>query len=147
MNRYNIFDAKQNNHPFASTTCCPDCNYHWHKRYATEFCPECGAKVIDTQGIGFNKTTDVMPRPFLPFLEKQLNRSMQRMGNYVAFTEKGHVPQTIIQCPKCSYRSPKFPEKELRICPRCRIAMKNMTPLKNVLYRIRYYWKQLRHRL
>ena len=144
MNQSNIFDAKQNNSPFPSTVCCPNCNYRWRKRHATEFCPECGAKVTDTQGTGFNKTTDIIHQPFL---EKQLNRTMQIMGNYVAFTEKGHVPQTIIQCPKCSYRSPKFPEEELRICPRCRITMKNMTPLKNILYRIRYYWKQLRHRL
>lgn len=120
MNRFNIFRSKQKNNLFPGNIYCHNCNFYWSKNYATEFCPECGVKVIDKPTAGFNKIPADTSRPFL---EDQLNRSMEIMGSLVNIGEKHRIFQTIIQCPRCGYRCPKFPEEELKICPRCRISM------------------------
>jgi uncharacterized paraquat-inducible protein A len=143
MDQSDIFHAEQYDSPFSSIIYCPGCNCNWAKHCVPKYCPECGAKVADSLGTGFTEASETSPRPFM---EDELNRAMHRMEDFVAFTEKGYVPQTIIQCPRCSYRCPKLPEKEMRICPRCRITMKNVTPLKNILYRMRYYRNELRYR-
>ena len=112
------------------------------QNYLTEFNHDLAA--TDKPITSFNETSDIMRRPFT---EDQLNRAMQITEDFVALTEQGHVPQTIMQCPECGYRCPKLPGKELRICPRCRTEMANKMLLKNILYRIHYYWKELRYSL
>jgi Zn-finger nucleic acid-binding protein len=135
MNR-NLY-AKQHNNSLPYTFYCPKCNFVWYKGFAPKSCPKCGAKVSDASGIPPYKASANMS------VDEKLIKGMKIMDEYVGLTLKGYLSQTIIQCPKCNYRSPKFPEKELRMCPRCQIEMVDRMPLRNILHRIRRYWRYL----
>ena len=85
--------------------------------------------------------------PALKFKNNMIKNSIRRTEKMLEIIEEGRVPDTIIQCPECKYRSLRHPDNKPRTCPICGIKMTNRTPFKNILYRLHYYWRDLIRRL
>ena len=120
MNQDDIFYAKRHDSPFPSIIYCPQCDCHWHKRFVPEYCPECGAKVTNTPGTGYNEDS--------------------------ALIEKGKLGIKILQCPKCKLRYPELVIRRSNRCQRCNTSLTNATPVKNFVNKIIFHWRCLRYK-
>ncbi len=119
VNHDNIFYAKRHNSPFPSIIYCPKCDCNWHKRFVPEYCPECGTKVTDNPGTGFNEESSLI--------------------------EEGKLGIRILQCPKCKLKYPATLKSNR--CRRCHTLLVNATPVKNFINKLIFSWRLLKYKL
>jgi hypothetical protein len=118
-NQDDIFYAKRHNSPFASIIYCPECECHWHKRFVPEYCPECGAKVTNNPGTGFNEESSII--------------------------EEVKLGIKILQCPNCKLKYPAAHKSDA--CRRCHTPLVNATPVKNFINKVIFHYRDSRYRL